>query len=47
MQPDIPAEQLERIRPVLGKLQEHLRVVLSDLPEGSECAIQYSPLEEE
>ena len=39
---DIPADQLERIAPVLQKLDEDLRRVIANLPSGCENAINFS-----
>ena len=38
---DIPQEQLERIAPVLQKLDEDLRRELGSIPDGSDSAINF------
>jgi hypothetical protein len=38
---DIPHDQLERIAPVLEKLQNEFRAVLQRAPDGSSSAIQF------
>jgi hypothetical protein len=38
---DIPHDQLERIAPVLEKLQDDFRAVLQRFPDGSSSAIQF------
>ena len=43
----IPADQLERIAPVMQKLDEDLRAVLVNLPEGPESAIQFNAGEDD
>jgi hypothetical protein len=43
---DIPSEQLERINPVMQKLQDELQRVLHHLPEGPASAIAFQAREE-
>jgi hypothetical protein len=37
----IPDDQIARITPVMQKLDEDLRRVLVDLPEGPDCAFHF------
>ena len=43
---NIPHDQLERIAPVLEKLDDELRRVLQRIPEGPSSAIQFQPDED-
>ena len=43
----IPEDQLDRIMPVMEKLDEDLRGVLTNLPEGPESAIQFNAGEDD
>ena len=43
----IPADQIDRITPVMQKLDEDLRTVLVNLPEGPESAIQFNAGEDD
>ena len=43
---DIPHDQLEKIAPVLEKLQDDFRAVLQRFPDGCSSAIQFQADEE-
>ena len=43
----IPADQIDRIAPVMQKLDEDLRTVLVNLPEGPESAIHFNAGEDD
>jgi hypothetical protein len=43
---DIPDDQLERIAPVMQKLDDDLRKVLEQLPEVPDFAVQFRPQDE-
>jgi hypothetical protein len=43
---DIPADQLERIGPVMEKLNNELRRVLESVPDAPEFAIQFQARED-
>jgi hypothetical protein len=44
---NIPDDQLERITPVMRKLDEDLRKVLINLPDGPDCAVQFRTEEDD
>ena len=44
---NIPDDQIERITPVMQKLEEDLRGVLVNLPAGPESAIQFNAGEDD
>ena len=43
---DIPHDQLERIAPVLQKLNDDLHSILERIPEGPDSAIQFRAAED-
>ena len=43
---EIPSEQLDRINPIMQKLQDELQRVLQHLPEGPASAITFQAREE-
>jgi hypothetical protein len=44
---DIPPDDLDRLTPVWEQLDDELRKVLTVLPDGPDCAIQFQLLEQE
>jgi hypothetical protein len=41
MQPPIPPDALERISPIINALQEQLKPLFEQLPDGSDYATQF------